>query len=200
MNGYYLYGASGHCKVIIDIVKQNGDFIVKVFDDNKSIKTILNFKVFSDFKIEEIKENLIISIGNNRLRRKIAKLFSEEVFCKLIHPQAIIDQSSVISNGTVIMAGVVINSSTFIGKHCIINTSSSIDHDCVIEDFVHISPNSTLCGNTIIGEGSHIGAGSVIIQGIKVGKNVTVGAGSVIINDIPDNVTVVGNPGKIIKK
>jgi acetyltransferase EpsM len=87
----------------------------------------------------------------------------------------------------------------FIGDHCIINTGVVVDHDCMINDFVHISPNATLCGNVTIGKGSWVGAGAIIIQGIKVGKNAIIGAGSVIIKDIPDNATVVGNPGKIIK-
>ena len=81
----------------------------------------------------------------------------------------------------------------------IINTKASIDHDCIIEDFVHISPGAILCGNVQVGELSWIGAGSVIIQGIKIGKNVIIGAGTVVIHDVPDNVTIVGNPGKIIK-
>ena len=50
-----------------------------------------------------------------------------------------------------------------------------------------------------IGKRSFIGANSVVKQGISIGKDVTIGAGSVIINNVPDNATVVGNPGKIIK-
>ena len=44
-----------------------------------------------------------------------------------------------------------------------------------------------------------IGANSVVKQGIKIGNNVTIGAGAVIINDVSDNLTIVGNPGRIIK-
>lgn len=46
---------------------------------------------------------------------------------------------------------------------------------------------------------SWIGAGSTIIQNRNIGENSMIGAGSVIIRDIPNNCTVVGNPGKIIK-
>jgi acetyltransferase EpsM len=98
------------------------------------------------------------------------------------------------------MPGVTVNSSTTIGAHCILNTNSSIDHDCILDNYVHISPNATLCGGISIGEGTHIGAGAVVIPGIKIGKWCTIGAGSVIINNIPDYSTVVGNPGKIIKQ
>ena len=37
-------------------------------------------------------------------------------------------------------------------------------------------------------------------QQISIGKNVMIGAGAVIIKDIEDDCTVVGNPGKVIKK
>ena len=96
------------------------------------------------------------------------------------------------------MAGVAIEADTLIGKHCIINTFSSINHECRIGDFVHISPNATLCGGVEVGEGSWIGAGAVVIQGIKIGKNCMIGAGAVVIRDVPDGTTVAGNPAKRI--
>ena len=42
--------------------------------------------------------------------------------------------------------------------------------------------------------------GASVIQNINIDKNVMIGAGAVIISDIPNNVTVVGTPGKVIKK
>ena len=189
-----LYGASGHAKVIIDILKKSNQEIEMIFDDNENIKEILGRNVLSTKNINNTE--LIISIGNNKIRKDISKKLN--VFGKAIHPSSIIDSTVKIKEGTVVMAGVVINSSSVIGKHCIINTSSNIDHDCVLENYVHISPNATLCGSVTIGEGTHIGAGSVIIPEIKVGKWVIVGAGTVVLKDIPDNVTVVGNPSRII--
>ena len=97
------------------------------------------------------------------------------------------------------MPKVVVNAAAIIGQHCIINTSAIVEHECVLEDFVHVSPNSTLCGNVKIGEGTHIGAGVTIIPGIKIGKWCTIGAGSVVVKDMPDNVVAVGNPAKVIK-
>jgi serine acetyltransferase len=84
-------------------------------------------------------------------------------------------------------------------SNCIINTAAVIEHDCVIEDYVHISPNVTICGHVKIGKGTHVGAAAVIIPGIKIGAWCTIGAGAVVIRDIPDGATVVGNPGRIIK-
>ena len=80
-----------------------------------------------------------------------------------------------------------------IGRHCIVNTGVSVDHECQIEDFVHLSPHSTLCGNVHIGEGTWIGAGSTVIQGINIGKWCVIGAGSVVSKNIPDGTLFVGN-------
>lgn len=98
------------------------------------------------------------------------------------------------------MQGAIVQACAHIGKHCIINTGASVDHECIIEDFVHISPHSTLCGNVHVGEGAWIGAGTTIIPGVKIGKWSVVGAGSVVTKDIPDGVLAVGNRCKVIKK
>lgn len=49
-------------------------------------------------------------------------------------------------------------------------------------------------GNDIV-----VGAGAKILGPIKVGNNCKIGAGSVVIKDVPDNSTVVGIPGRIIR-
>ena len=105
-----------------------------------------------------------------------------------------------LSDGTVVMQGAVVQSCARIGNHCIINTAASVDHDCVIEDYVHISPNATLCGGVTVGEGSQVGAGAVVIPGIKIGRWSLVAAGAVVMKDVPDNVLVLGNPARVIKR
>lgn len=191
-----LYGASGHAKVIIDILKRSNQAIKIILDDNPNIKNILGIDVAHTSQHQNSEEEYIISVGNNKLRKLISEKFTAN-FGIAIHPSTTLDPTVQIGNGTVVMAGSIINSSTDIGKHCIINTSSSIDHDCIIEDFVHISPNATICGGISIGEGTQVGAGAVIIPNLTIGKWCTIGAGAVIIEDVPDGVTVVGNPGRI---
>jgi acetyltransferase EpsM len=194
----YLFGASGHGKVISDIA-HSIDVQVEAFIDNDIDKTeCYHLPVFN--KIPDNNNPLVVSIGNNQIRKKIVREISDKRFISLIHQQSIISPSVKIDLGTVIMGGTTINAEVIIGKHCIINTNASVDHECEIEDFVHISPNVALAGGVQIGEGTHIGIGAIVIQGIKIGKWCMIGAGAVIINDIPDYSVVVGNPGKIIKK
>ena len=191
----YLYGASGHAKVIIDILKANHIEIEGLVDDNPNINELLGYPVFHG---REDISPLIISIGDNKIRQMIAHKLNVE-FGTAIHPSAMISPYAIVREGSVIMQGAVVQSCACIGKHCIVNTGVSVDHECVIGDYVHISPHSTLCGNVHVGEGCWIGAGTTVLPGVKVGKWSVIGAGPVVARDIPDGVLAVGNRCKTIK-
>jgi len=197
----YLYGASGHAKVIVDILISTNKVVEGVFDDNDSLESFLDLLFMGVFNNSKIKKDskLIISIGNNSIRKSIVER-SNFKYLSAIHRNSVISPSAKVDEGTVIMSNAVINSNSVIGKHCIINTSSVVEHDCEIDDFVHVSPNATLTGRVRVGEGSHIGAGAVILPNVSIGKWCKIGAGSVVLKNVPDNSIVVGNPGKIIKK
>lgn len=193
-----LIGASGHAKVIIDSLQMQGETISYLVDTNPEIKELMGYKVIHDADFMPDKEPIILSIGSNEIRKKLAEQYVV-AYGKAIHPSALLDESVKIGEGTVVMAGVVVNRDTVVGKHAILNTSCSIDHDNVLGDYVHISPNATLCGGITVGEGAHIGAGATIIPNISIGAWATVGAGAVVIEDVPEGATVVGNPARVIK-
>ncbi|RYZ29035.1 MAG: acetyltransferase [Sphingobacteriales bacterium] len=196
-----LYGASGHCKVVIELLKANGvqpEFILDDFKDG----SFWGFLVRNPEKKLIQGQELIISVGDNRNRKIIYNKLMEHhnvVFTIASHTSAVISYTASIRSGTVLMPGAVVNADSMIGHHCIINTNASVDHECVLGDFVHVSPNASLCGLVTIGEGTHIGAGAVILPGINIGKWCRIGAGTVVLHDVPDGCTVVGNPGRVIK-
>src|SRR5690554_414474 len=198
----FLFGASGHGKVVIDIIKSSEKElnIEAVYDDNPKTETTINIPVIkTDTDILNNNSNSwIISIGNNLFRKQISEKIKGS-FLKAIHKSSVISESSTIEEGTVVMANAVINPDAKIGKHCIINLGTIIEHDCVINNFAHVSPNVALAGGVIVGEGTHIGIGASVIQEVKIGKWCTIGAGAVVIKDVPDGATVVGNPGRVIK-
>lgn len=197
-----IIGAGGHAKVIADIVLKNGDTLLGFLDDSKINKNIVGFPVLG--KVEDIeqykdKANFIIGIGNNYIRQSIAEK-NNVSWHTAIHPSAQIGLDVNVGEGTVVMANTVINSSAYIGNHCIINTGAIVEHDNIIEDYVHISPNATLCGTVYIGELTHIGAGVTIKNNIRICPDVVVGAGGVVVKDINKNGTYIGVPVRRAEK
>ena len=205
----FVYGASGHAKVVIDIIERQGLYgIAFLVDDDPALKNT----DFYGYRVIGGKQDLlsagdlvsagIVAIGSNRARSAVAAWLTENSFklISAIHPSAQLGRVVTVDAGTVIMAGAIINSDSRIGKNVIINTRASIDHDCTVGDGVHIAPGSTLCGTVSVGAGTFVCAGATIIPNLTVGSNVIVGAGSTVIRDVPDGVTVVGNPAKTVKQ
>jgi sugar O-acyltransferase (sialic acid O-acetyltransferase NeuD family) len=195
-----LYGASGHAKVICSIIESKGDVVQGIFDDNPNLIILDSYNVLGKYNAQLFtNEKILISIGDNFIRKKVSTSISHQ-FGIAIHHNAIIDKIVEIGYGSAIFHNTVIQRGTKIGIHCIVNTSASLDHDCFIGNFVHISPNATLCGNIQVGEGTQIGAGATVLPNLKIGKWCKIGAGAVVTKDIPDYSVVVGVPGKIIKQ
>ena len=188
----YIYGASGHGKVVCDVAKSAGYKEIVFLDDKNELK----------FSPDLPKFPVIIAIGDNKIRANLQKKVSEAGFelATLIHETAVISQSAKIGKGVVIMPSVVVNADALIGDGAILNSACVIEHDCVIGKFAHISPNSALAGGVEVGKFTHIGLGSSVIQKIKIGANSIIGAGSVVIKDIDENCVAVGVPAKVIKK
>lgn len=203
-----IYGASGHGKVIIDIMEREGKYkIAGLIDDNPEIRggNFCTYPVIGGFDVlngaDRHAHKLILAVGNNQSRKRLwerVKPLGYELV-NAIHPSAQMGRDVLLGSGTVIMANVAINPGASIGKNVIINTGATVDHDCIIRDYVHISPGAHLAGNVEVGELSHIGIGASIVSGVRIGKQSVIGAGAVVIENLPDCVKAVGVPAKVIK-
>ncbi len=194
-----LFGASGHSLVIKEILEAENRFVTQYIDDDRTKKMYDGIPVTNDYStLDLLREEVIISIGNNAIRKKVAESLNAN-FTNAFASTAFISENVFVGVGTVVFNHVSVMSKVKIGKHCILNNNCSVDHECDLSDYVHIAPGVTLCGNVKVGKLSMIGAGATVVQGIKIGNHVTIGAGAVILSDVPDHAVVVGNPGRIIK-
>ena len=210
-NSIILVGGGGHCKVIIDILKEDNDYDEILISDLKENigKEILGIKIeYTDDQLEDLYKkgykNAFVSMGKVEINEHRKKLFNKIKNIGfntpvIISKSANVSQYSEIGRGTLIGKNVVINPGTQIGKNCIINTGSIIEHDCIIEDNVHIGPGAILSGGTYVGKNSFIAAGAIIIQNINISQDTLIGAGAVVVKDINEPGVYVGNPAKRIK-
>ena len=207
-----IIGSSGHAKVIIDIIEQEGKFnIIGLLDTFKRIgESVLGYKILGEEKdlpqliIKYQLSGCIIAIGDNWARsivkNKIQEIDPSFGFITTIHPSASIARGVTIGSGTVVMAGAVVNSNSSIGDFCIINTNASIDHDNKLDKFSSIAPGATTGGNVSIGKFSAISLGANIIHDIEIGEHSVIGAGSTVLNNVSDYVVVYGTPAKKIRE
>ncbi len=199
-----LLGASGHAKVIIDILERAGQYRIDgLFDDDQALwgQALLGYRIIGGkAEMQQVQAPCIIAIGQNYIRYRLAVEFKNRhtSFITAVHPGAVISRDVHLGEGTVVMAGVVVNAGTIIHEHMIVNTCASVDHDCSIGAASHIAPGAHLCGGVTIGERTLIGAGATVIPNIRIGDDVVIGAGATVVSDIPDGVVALGTPARIV--
>ena len=103
-----------------------------------------------------------------------------------IHPGAIIGRRFFIDHGM----GVVIGETSEIGDDCMIYHGVTLGGTSWDKEKRH----PTLMDGVIIG------AGAKILGPVTLGKNVRVGSNSVVVRSIDNNETVVGIPGRVVRK
>lgn len=193
-----IIGASGHGKVIADIIKKSGDHLEGFLDDNLHLPhQFIGFPILGNIDSYKKYSNakFIIAIGKAATRERISKKLTGVLWYTAIHPSSVISSIDVsINEGTVIMATAVINSGAVIGKHCIINSGAIIEHDNVIDDFVHISVGAQLAGNIHVGKRTWIGIGATINNNISICNDCIIGAGGVVIRNITESGIYIGVP------
>jgi len=130
---------------------------------------------------------------SNRLyrarRRTLARLVNRvsHLFTGIdIHPGAKIGEGFFIDHGT----GVVIGETAEIGKNVSMYQGSTLGG----------TGKDTGKRHPTIRDNVTISAGASILGPIKIGSNSKIGAGAVVINSVPEECTVVGVPGRIVKK
>jgi sugar O-acyltransferase (sialic acid O-acetyltransferase NeuD family) len=198
----FVFGASGHAKVVIDAIERAGvNKVLFVCDDarEKHGTRLMGYPVTGREELLARRTETVtgvVGIGDNAARMEVAGWLIEHGcgLASVVHPAASIAREVEIDEGTVVMAGCVVNSGTRLGRNVIVNTGATVDHDCSIGEGAHIAPGSHLCGGVTVGAGTLIGAGTTIIPGVRVGSGALIGAGSTVLKDIPDGARAGGQP------
>jgi serine O-acetyltransferase len=102
-----------------------------------------------------------------------------------IHPGATIGRRFFIDHGM----GVVIGETAEIGDDVLLYQGATLGGTGNEKGKRH----PTL-GNHVV-----VGTGAKVLGSIRIGNNVKIGAGSVVVHPVPDNSTVVGIPGRVVR-
>ncbi len=109
-----------------------------------------------------------------------------------------------------VLTGADVHPGVTVGKGFFIDhaTGVVIGETAIIGDNVSIFQGVTLGGvstskekrHPTIGNNVTIGAHATVLGDILIGDHSKIGAGSVVVKDVPPNSTVVGIPGKVVKR
>jgi serine O-acetyltransferase len=103
-----------------------------------------------------------------------------------IHPGAKIGKGFFIDHGM----GVVVGETAEIGSNCVLFHNVTLGGTGK-----HKGKRHPTLGNNVM-----VGTGAILLGPITVGDNVRIGANTfILMRDVPDNVTVAGTPGRIVK-
>lgn len=120
--------------------------------------------------------------------RFLARLFSQlgKFFTGVeIHPGAKIGRRLVIDHGT----GIVIGETAEIGDDCLLYQGVTLGGTGK-----DVGKRHPTLGNNVM-----VGCGAKVLGPFKVGNNARIAANSVVLREVPDNATVVGVPGRVVK-
>ena len=75
-----------------------------------------------------------------------------------------------------------------------------MEHECHVGKHCHISTKAVINGGVIVEDEVFLGSGATVNGQLQIKKQSIIGSGSVVIRDVKSNVTVVGNPARVIKE
>ncbi|MBE6528498.1 MAG: serine O-acetyltransferase [Thermoplasmata archaeon] len=151
-----------------------------IIDENDAIKYHTGLQAVSMYR----ESHELWIKGEKEKAREINHRAHQLTGCD-IHPGATIGKRFFVDHAT----GVVIGETTIIGD------------DVSIYQGVTLGGVSTNKGKRHPTLGNHIvvGCNASVLGNITIGDNVRIGAGSVVLHDVPDDCTVIGVPGRIVK-
>ena len=158
-----------------------------VKERDPAIKSNLEVLLYPSFKVI-----LNYRVAHKLYRKKhyfLARWISQRAARKTgieIHPGARIGKGLFIDHGS----GVIIGETTVIGNNVTLYQGVTLGGTGKERGKRH----PTLQDNVMVS------AGAKIIGSFTVGENSKIGAGSVVLNEVPPNCTVVGVPGRIVRR
>ena len=198
-----IFGAGGHAKSIVDMVKQLDIFVIAgILDDDRRLtgKEVLGIPVLGTRGLFPVlieqgvtqAANGVGGILDINIRIKVFETLENAGFSfpSFVHPRATVEISAILEAGVQVFANAYVGSEAHLYPRCMINTNAVVSHDCVIGMYTHIAPGALLAGQVHVGERTLVGMGVTTAIGVRIGANVRIGNGAIILADVPEKTII----------
>lgn len=147
-------------------------------------------------------EVFICAVGNPGQRAELYQRMLERgaVFTRIVHESCLVGRGVELEPGVVLCPRVVLTCDLVVGENSALNIATAAGHDVRIGPHCQISSFCDLTGHVELGARVFMGSRASVIPSRKVGDRAVVGAGAVVVADVPPDVTVFGNPARILTR
>ncbi|NOU90936.1 hypothetical protein GC102_35205 [Paenibacillus sp. LMG 31460] len=193
-----IYGTGTLAKLARQLAAECGRDFAGYIDDYHSGAEVVG--TFEDVKACYPAEQyeIVIGIGYTNLaaRWAVYEAVREAGYASpsLIHPQALVSETSRIGHGCMIMRGAVVDTWAEVEDLVVMWPGSVLNHESMIGSNTFLSPNCTICGFVTIGRHCFLGAGSIIVNHQTVPSHSFIKAGRLYfystINGITDQLPI----------
>lgn len=204
-----IFGASGQGKEVREIadyqnaITRRWDRIIFI-DDNKPEGEFMGLEMIQlNTALEKYNDiEFVIAVGEPKTKRKIYErlLSLNAEFGRVISPDSQISPYCKLGKGLVIKRGAIISADAVIGDNTTIQSYACIGHDAKIGKHCQISTHVDIGGQTVVGDCVFVGLNAPVRELLTIGDNAIISAGAVVLKNVDENVTVMGNPARVISR
>lgn len=204
-----VFGASGQGKEVREIADYQNAITnqwekIIFIDDNKPEGQFMGLEMMRlDTALRRYEDiEFVIAVGEPKTKKKIFERLSSLGcgFGSVISPDSQVSPYCKLGKGLVIKRGAIISADATIGDDTTIQSYACIGHDATIGCHCQISTHVDIGGQTIVGDCVFVGLNAPVRELLTIGDNAIISAGAVVLKDVDANVTVMGNPARVISR
>lgn len=193
-----LYGAGGHGKMLIDLLRAQGHYpIHAIIDDSLTpgsqvmgVQVLGGGQMLSELYRQGIRlaVNAVGGISSIAVRIEIFRRLAQAGFAfpSLVHPRAVIEPGARLGPGAQVFSLAYVGSEAQVGFGTIVNTGAIVSHDCRLGDYVAVSPGAILAGEVEVGSRALVGMGATVNLRVRIGGGARIGNGATVKADVPE--------------
>lgn len=188
--------------IFVEKYNEKNDSMVQVITKNPKLDFIKCISKFFKPKPCKVIKGKNVKIGKNCSIGSDGFGYAQDIDNTWIsfphYGNIIIEDNVTIGDNNTIARGTL--GDTIIRKGVKVDCGVHIAHNSEIGENTLLTAHVMIGGSAKIGKNCWFGPSTQVLNKINIGDNVFAGIGTNIINDVPSNVTIVGNPARILRK
>lgn len=174
MTPIVLFGAGGHAKMLVEILRHS-ETPVAGYCDRRKADWLTDIPQVDEDTVSAGTGRAVVGFAGVTpvaLRDRVA--FADRLSARgfeiaaIVHERSIVSDTAELGDGCQVLAGAVVQPNARIGRLAIINTGAIVEHDAFVGDGAHVAPGAVVLGGARVGACAIVGAGAVVLPGARV--------------------------------